>query len=545
MTSTRMRGLVPTVLGLALVAAGCTGETGASPTTAPILEPPVTAAQPTIDSTAPPSPEWPVVTGEEFIPPPASGPVGGMPVGSPPSACIGCPVIALADGRPLVPRVGRADIFDPTTGVFEATGAPIGWYQDGGEGVLLDDGQVLLSGASVMRDEGVIYEEDGSHLELFDPTQGRFTQLDVATAFGAHPALLADGRVLLVGGREGGAVFDPGDESLVGTGFVRGLLGAWQRSHAESGLAAPLALGDGRVLIVGDEASLYDPATDSFEETSPRIHATLEPALAMMPDGRVLVAGGSSGWGGWDQNTREEIWSAKVEIFDPGTQTFQATGSMLEARQGHVTVTLHDGRVLILGGAGDTVEVFDPVTERFSALPAMSRPRHQPAVALLPDGTVLVVGGLDDGSGLDSTTSQSAEIYLAHDPTHPPIPPIREQPVLMVGLDVDFETRSPPDGFEITVPPGGFEGLSTGRVAWSGGSLQHHVFVAESDLSRIDLEIPACEDGCVIAGPLELSPRQFYMAGRSMYVVLELEYADRIPTEAGELTLTVTGGDGG
>jgi len=245
-----------------------------------------------------------------------------------------------------------------------------------------------------MRDEGVIYEEDGSHLELFDPTQGRFTQLDVATAFGAHPALLADGRVLLVGGREGGAVFDP-------------------------------------------------------------------------------------------------------------------------------------------------------VTERFSALPAMSRPRHQPAVALLPDGTVLVVGGLDDGSGLDSTTSQSAEIYLAHDPTHPPIPPIREQPVLMVGLDVDFETRSPPDGFEITVPPGGFEGLSTGRVAWSGGSLQHHVFVAESDLSRIDLEIPACEDGCVIAGPLELSPRQFYMAGRSMYVVLELEYADRIPTEAGELTLTVTGGDGG
>ena len=125
--------------------------------------------------------------------------------------------------------------------------------------------------------------------------------------------------------------------------------------------------------------------------TIPRRYA----AAAPLPDGRVLVAGGSSG----GANAL-----ASAEIFDPATNTFSATGSMTTPRTRQaVAALLPDGRVLVAGGSSDFVnaiasaEVFDPATETFSAagIGAMTVPRRYAMAAPLPDGRVLVTGGTD------------------------------------------------------------------------------------------------------------------------------------------------------
>lgn len=66
---------------------------------------------------------------------------------------------------------------------------------------------------------------------------------------------------------------------------------------------------------------------------------------------------------------------------------------------------LPDGRVLVVGGSAggvpifanyhavSTAAVFDPVTRRWTRINSMSEARVVPAVFVLPNGQVLVVGG--------------------------------------------------------------------------------------------------------------------------------------------------------
>ena len=69
-------------------------------------------------------------------------------------------------------------------------------------------------------------------------------------------------------------------------------------------------------------------------------HSYTAPLLA---DGKVLLAGGFGARG-------EYLSSA--EIYNPDTGTFAPAGAMNEARAGHVSVRLEDGRVLVIGGVG-------------------------------------------------------------------------------------------------------------------------------------------------------------------------------------------------
>ncbi len=60
----------------------------------------------------------------------------------------------------------------------------------------------------------------------------------------------------------------------------------------------------------------------------------------LLPDGKVLVAGGSSG--------AESLDSA--ELYDPATGKWNATGRLNGPRDAHTAMLLEDGKVLILGG---------------------------------------------------------------------------------------------------------------------------------------------------------------------------------------------------
>ena len=84
-------------------------------------------------------------------------------------------------------------------------------------------------------------------------------------------------------------------------------------------------------------------------------------AATLLPDGTVLVAGGDNGING----IAHEVASA--ELYDPRSRTWIATAPMDAARRLHTATLLPDGTVLVAGGSvrngpDGTAELYDPGT---------------------------------------------------------------------------------------------------------------------------------------------------------------------------------------
>ncbi|TKC99695.1 Kelch repeat-containing protein [Polyangium fumosum] len=140
---------------------------------------------------------------------------------------------------------------------------------------------------------------------------------------------------------------------------------------------------------------LVDPAwtlTDAMGQKRYRHTANL------LPDGRVLVAGGDKGG---------ETPLEHAEVFDPALKMWITTAPMVQNRLGHTATTLKDGRVLVLGGKAtvqgaltvtNSAEIFTPqnspnMAGAWSPAKAMNFPRALHTATLLSDGRVLVTGG--------------------------------------------------------------------------------------------------------------------------------------------------------
>ncbi len=274
------------------------------------------------------------------------------------------------------------------------------WYPSAD---LLPTGKVLIAGGA---NEGVRL----SSAELFDPSSGKFEALAAPMSTDREEAgsvLLPSGKVLIVGGygtKEGkehyldtAELFDPATSSFEAL--------AANMSHPRVGPAVAL-LPSGKVLIAGGadtstwppSAEIFDPASGKFEAIAGKmVVGEYSGSAATLPNGNVLIAGGYKGTG-------ESLGTA--EVFDPIAATFSALGPghlPVEPRNEASHVTLANGNVLILGGENahttkvtlSSVERFDWETSTFEAAGELTQPRDGAGAAVLADGRVLLAGGYD------------------------------------------------------------------------------------------------------------------------------------------------------
>jgi hypothetical protein len=244
------------------------------------------------------------------------------------------------------------------------------------------------------------------------------------TARSLHTAtLLPGGKVLVAGGYTGAPtptlvsvtnsaeLYDPVIETWSATGSL---------TESRVFHTATL-LPNGRVLVAGgststvypfghtDTTELYDFQTGIWSATGNLSGDTSWHTATLLQNGTVLVAGG---WGG-DRALN------KAELYDPETGVWRLTGSLNAARYAHVATLLSDGKVLSTGGSDwddfsymlESAELYDPDTGRWSRTGSLNTSRSFHTATLLPDGTVLAAGGHSPPWQQPSFAPQSAELY--------------------------------------------------------------------------------------------------------------------------------------
>jgi N-acetylneuraminic acid mutarotase len=299
--------------------------------------------------------------------------------------------------------LASAELYDPSTGRWTATGSMLG-IRVGHTATLLPDGRVLVVGGGSSSDGNA---GPLATAELYDPNTGTWTA--TRNTIGAGPGrtatLLDSGEVLLTGGvgenLETLAIaelYDPATDSWSATGDM---------ADARSGHRATLLL-DGKVLVVGGglaSAELYDPATAQWAATGDTSGILVGHTAARLSDGTVIVAGGMAGTGA----------SSVAQLYDPSTGEWTGTGDMVEARTGYQATLLPNGTVLAAGGSSSVVdpvpvasaELYGPDAGTWVATETMAAARTGHTATLLANGAVLVAGGNDTNGSL-----ASAELYV-------------------------------------------------------------------------------------------------------------------------------------
>jgi uncharacterized repeat protein (TIGR01451 family) len=272
------------------------------------------------------------------------------------------------------PGTSVAELYDPDSGTFSLTGptaAPRLYHTATlltGPGCADKCGKLLVAGGS----------PNATVAELYNPATGLFTPTGaMSTPRQLHTAtLLADGRVLIAGGRRSATTLTTAEIYNPATGAFTPTTGSMRAARAEH---TATLLGGGDVLIAGGVGSLssaevFDPDPASFTTTGSMASPRANHTATLLPDGSVLVAGGRT-------TTRSGAISGAERFADgawiPADNMVKNRSGNTEDARGHTATLLsanpsrfvsepafcgdHCGKVLEVGGTSF------PVTEMFTA----------------------------------------------------------------------------------------------------------------------------------------------------------------------------------
>lgn len=275
--------------------------------------------------------------------------------------------------------LASAEVYDPSSGKFLLVSSKMITARAEHSATLISgckcpaDGKVLIAGGDATSQGGSLRSA-----ELFDPTTGTFAATGSMKATRArHSATLIAsgplaGNVLIAGGfsdEAGGDVattelYDPS----TGQFTLAGAMGAPRESQSATYLDPAIVTGGlaGQVLIAGGgdlsapsaTAEAFNPQTETFTPagsmSTPR---TLQSAV-LLGTGRLLIAGGQSSDTGF-------LLSA--ELFNPASSTFTSTGNLNNFHVGATATRLQNGKVLVAGGRSNFADLYDPVAGCFSS----------------------------------------------------------------------------------------------------------------------------------------------------------------------------------
>ena len=279
-----------------------------------------------------------------------------------------------------------AELFDPDTAQFSSTAGMMTDSRESHTATLLQNGTVLLAGG--VDNSGIGSGDSLATAELYDPATGTFRATgSMASMRASHSSTaLLDGEVLVAGGLvnitlEGSVlntaeIYDPNTGRFTATAgnLVSGVF-----NHTATRLK------DGHVLIAGGydgtrpsaTAELYNPGTRTFSAIGNLNVARTAHTATLLADGAILIAGGQDAGG-------KPLASA--ELYNPEAQTFTllsggacpgSTGCMTTARSSHSATLLLNGTVLIACGSNSSTqsdlgstEIYNPQTKTFSAGPS-------------------------------------------------------------------------------------------------------------------------------------------------------------------------------
>lgn len=245
-----------------------------------------------------------------------------------------------------VPPLATAELFDPTTGTWSPTG-PMHYARYGAAAATLADGRVLVVGSvqgTWVSGGGEVLASDAAldSAEIYDPQTGRFALTGNLPAgdqrSGAYGALagslvaLPDGGALLVGNERDWKH------------------GGWDTRSFRYDVRTGQWSEVGRAFLVE-----WDPDGNAWKET-PGVGGRSHAMVALLPDGRLLVAGG-------DAFATDTSASRDAAMYDPATNRWSALPPLPEARSGGAAVTLSDGSVLLAGGYNEQHSVWASCNE--------------------------------------------------------------------------------------------------------------------------------------------------------------------------------------
>src|SRR6266446_5141055 len=151
----------------------------------------------------------------------------------------------------------------------------------------------------------------------------------------------------------------------------------------QSAVADPLLLGLAPVAALSNSD---EPASVTWTATGSLNTARYFHTATLLPDGKVLVAGG---WDGFNPFT-------SAERYDPSSGMWRTTGSLHIARELHTATLLPNGMVLVAGGRDssgqplDSAELYDPASGTWTDTGSLNTARFIHTASLLSNGLVLV-----------------------------------------------------------------------------------------------------------------------------------------------------------